>query len=613
MKYFFVLFFLLIVFIPIGSAFHFIYGQTLDAKDGESANGHKVVVWNPINGINDNLTDIIGPTGKSYTSNTYMVDCELLSSPCVINDILSITVINSGDDYVSQTVNVSVTGAGFDQVQNFTLNSIPTAFTNFPLQGSLQNSSVDLRCSYFDWDYPIGNLTLYGNWSGSWQIENFSSINGSPLTRTFHESLSQGEYSYACRAEDNLSVGITTSNVTFKVDTSPPTINSLTLNESTFCGSTIVEATCSVDDNYGLSEVFIRTISNNGIIDYLASNFSGDFSTEILINVSGEWNFTCHAIDLVYNYNYFNIPNITVDSGKPDLSIGTIVFSDNSPYEGQEIIINASILNSGCSNANDLFVGAYLNNPFSGGILIPPTKKVNVSSFSNSYVDFLYTAIVGLSNIFIYADNTSIILEDNETNNLGNNSFRVTYWQEFYGKINQSKVLGFDLDFFNNWVKENGLQGNVFMADVESEIDWLSLRAIGKDSFGVDSSSDFSEIDSVLGMAGEIDSVYNTYTNSGTIKEFSNFQIHENSITNVPVVNSTNNTNFITGILWDSSDDFNGEYDSVEKEDLVFVAKLNESSWGKYGFYDYEIKIPVRLREYDNTNSQDVYFYYELN
>jgi len=63
--------------------------------------------------------------------------------------------------------------------------------------------------------------------------------------------------------------------------------------------------------------------------------------------------------------------------------------------------------------------------------------------------------------------------------------------------------------------------------------------------------------------------------------------------------------------LWDSSDANNGEYNGTQ--DVVFITKLNNNAPGRYGIYDYEIKIPVRLREYDTADSNNVYFYYDLN
>ena len=109
------------------------------------------------------------------------------------------------------------------------------------------------------------------------------------------------------------------------------------------------------------------------------------------------------------------------------------------------------------------------------------------------------------------------------------------------------------------------------------------------------------------------DSVYVTFTDSGTPKSFANFTISQNEVYSVPVINSSSNGEFVTGILWDSSDSGDLEYDSSEREDIVFVTNVNRGKVGTYGIYDYEIDIPAKLRSYDSSDESRVYLYYDLN
>jgi hypothetical protein len=78
----------------------------------------------------------------------------------------------------------------------------------------------------------------------------------------------------------------------------------------------------------------------------------------------------------------------------------------------------------------------------------------------------------------------------------------------------------------------------------------------------------------------------------------------------VPVVNSTNTSKFVTGILWDSSDlqrfDYNGT------QDIVFITKVNIPTMGAYKVVDYEIKVPAYLRKYKAATMDSVTFYTEL-
>jgi hypothetical protein len=125
MKYW-LIFLIVLVFliIPEFSAAHFIIGYANDAKDGTNSNDHTVILWNNVNGINDNLTDVIGVNGNSNVNQAYMIDCELLNNGCSVGDILSLKIIDGGDGYISRVFNITITGAGFDFL-NLTLNSLP--------------------------------------------------------------------------------------------------------------------------------------------------------------------------------------------------------------------------------------------------------------------------------------------------------------------------------------------------------------------------------------------------------------------------------------------------------------------------------------------------------
>ena len=56
----------------------------------------------------------------------------------------------------------------------------------------------------------------------------------------------------------------------------------------------------------------------------------------------------------------------------------------------------------------------------------------------------------------------------------------------------------------------------------------------------------------------------------------------------------------------------NGEFDSGDKEDVIFVAPINKNAEGTYGIYDYEIRVPAKLREYNSADSKAAVFYVEI-
>jgi hypothetical protein len=290
-----------------------------------------------------------------------------------------------------------------------------------------------------------------------------------------------------------------------------------------------------------------------------------------------------------------------------------IFFEKNSPIETEQIIINATIENRRCSVLDNFLVGFFNGEPDLGN-QIGNNITVSLPGFSSLVVNISWGAVIGLSNIFVFADLNDSIIEINNNNNIANKTIIVGSWQTFFGNVTLDKILADNLFFnFSSWYNESKPMGNIFVADKESNINWASLYPIGRNISGSLINNDFSNIDNILLTTSFNDSIEKLYSNSGNPKFTDSFFIHHRNLTNVPILNSTNNSNFITGILWDATKDTgNGEFDILDKEEIVFVTRINKESQGAYGLYDYEITIPVRLREFNTADSSEIYFYYEL-
>jgi hypothetical protein len=607
-----VVFFVLLT-IPFCSAAHYIIGIVNDARDSTPANGQTILFWNPVNGILDNLTDIIGINGNSGADNIYMIDCEMLGAPCDVGDMINAQIPNDGDNYISEIINLTVTGVGFDIMENLTLNSPPEAYLNYPINGdNLSLESVDFNCSFADLDFNVHNVTLYGNWGDGWHANETQTVTGNSSV-VFSKSLIEGRYAWNCLVSDNLGASsFSNENFTFTLDRSGPTITSVYFNESYFCGAKTVRVNCTVADNLTqVGQVIIEAIMPGGMQNYSTSILYGDtYYSDILVNGSGDWFFNCIANDTLGNTANLTSQILSLPMGLSDLSISWINFSNYFPLENQEIIVNASVTNNGCSNANNFLVGFYNGNPDSGGVQINNNRTISISALSNMTVNVTWNAEIGNTNFFVIVDFNNSINESNESNNLANKSLNVGAWQEFYGNITLDKILSKN-SFMNlsSWINESYFEGNIFIADLESNIQWGSLQSIGKNISDQAVSNDFLDIDSILGMGSFSDSVSSSFGSCS----YSSLLVKQRNITDVPLVNSTINSNFLTGILWDMADDRgDGEFSMADREDLVFVAKTNKGKHGAYGIYDYEIKIPVRLREYNTFDTSEVYLYYDL-
>ena len=115
------------------------------------------------------------------------------------------------------------------------------------------------------------------------------------------------------------------------------------------------------------------------------------------------------------------------------------------------------------------------------------------------------------------------------------------------------------------------------------------------DLLALNGASDLEQADAVLGLTGFEDSLVKLYdrNNDGSSDDFKTIEIAGSDIANIPIINSTNNSNFITGVLYDSSDGVG--YDG--SQDLIFITEVHHNQQGRYGIYDYEIKIPSPLEK----------------
>ncbi len=332
------------------------------------------------------------------------------------------------------------------------------------------------------------------------------------------------------------------------------------------------------------------------------------------------WNVTCW--DQVGNANTseLRVFNLTY----PDflVSDSEIFLNESLPKENQPIEITATIRNLGGVDVGNVTVSFYIGDPDLGGYKLSPDTFIAITKFGAVNVTKSWTPEIGSSEVFVIVDPPLITngtyKELNESNNKARKEINVGSWHFFYGDVFSSSNLVLannNSKNLINWDAETLNKGNVYVVDYDSQISWTSLQAIGKNKAGQISNSDFSEIDSALNTIEFEDSVYNVYTDLGTPKYFRDIIVFRHLIEEVPIINSTNNSNFVTGILWDTSDDTggaSGEFDLTDREDLVFISPINKHEQGAYGVYDYELRVPARLREYKTGDLKSASFYVEL-
>lgn len=357
---------------------------------------------------------------------------------------------------------------------------------------------------------------------------------------------------------------------------------------------------------------FLPNMTNSSPINNATNNF-----TDIYMGVGlYSWNVLCYDI---FNNSAFAQYNYTLNITGPDLYVDSsrIWFSNDSAIEGTNITIYANISNEGLSPNNESFIVQFFrNDPDAGGIQINGNKTISIlNPEENEVVNVSYILGFGLNNIFVLIDPYDIINETSEDNNNASIIISISLYQYYYGNIRADIMLApnstIPIMTFRNTSIYNG---NIFIADSDSIFAFTNLQSLGRNKIGAVTNNDFSDLDTAINTTSEIDSISIIWTNNtDTPLITGNISLTSMDIYYVPFAESLNNTNFYTGILWDTADDLseNFQYDSTDKEDIILVAQVGSLKQGAYGEYNYEVRVPAPLKSYKAGNDM-VSFYFEL-
>jgi hypothetical protein len=404
-------------------------------------------------------------------------------------------------------------------------------------------------------------------------------------------------------------------------DQTPPNVTLLTPLNATVSGSgyfnftyvpfdlTLASCTLYMDIN----GIFGPQATNLSPINNASNTFSSIYVGAGFFN----WNINCTDL---YNNSGFSPYNYTLNITGPDLVItrDDIWFSNDSRLEFGNITLFANITNQGLSPANRSFIVQFFRgDPDTTGIQIGSNITIiNMTVGEVITINTTYLLTSGLNNIFVKLDSNNLLNESEESNNKANNSLNIGLYQYYFGNVSRNFVFGSpsgNLTVFYSEVNSTP-NGYLFIADADSVFSFANLQALSRNINNNSVNNDFSDLDISLnstGSSGSINEVWTNNTDSPLHVDIIN--LTSKIINDVPFINSTTNSSFETGILWDTSDDLslNLQYDPTDKEDVVFVTKISTPMIGSYGTYNYELKIPSNLRSYSGSVNM-VTFYYEL-
>ncbi len=614
------------------------YNWTVNVTDGENLVGTDTERTFYIDTVEPNITlqhpqndDIVDTNNVSlnFTADDNMADnltCNITLGGSADPQFTDMNIINGqervgykilpdgtyswGVECIDYAGNYNFTGEW-----NFTVEAPPNVTLDFPGDDYWTNVS-DITFLYTPYDY-IG-LSKCDIYIDHYFNDTSGDIDENQQNQFFVYNLAEGMHNWTVNCTDSDGNTFQPTIKTFYIDKTPPNINlTAPLNDS---GIDFNQG--NVSFQWNMTDLDTQIFCNLTVDDtrekYNLVVPSGSlYSTNVNGLGEGEhfWNVTCWdragnqntSITWEFNFTY------------PDFFINITYFEFNTttPAEDDLVFINATIKNLGGADVDHFNVSFWDYNPLTSEFTqINGNKSLSILKYGSTETNVVWTADRGDSEIFVFidppTDSGGVLDEWNESNNEASRNITVGSWFTSYGNITSESVYVLD-DNINarvvKWLVDDDYNGSVLVADSESIISWSDLQAIGKDTADVNTANDFTDIDALFGMSGYTDSVYNVYTNAGVIDNTDTFVIFQKTIDEIPVANSTNNTNFVTGILWDmDDDDVDGEYSQDDQEDLVFAAKVNTNSDGAYGNYDYEIKVPAALSGYKGSDSGVVYY-----
>jgi len=563
----------------------------------------------------------------NVTDDTGIFNCTLMLNGAVYTT-------KNQTDLTNNAVN-NFTATGLEGVYNWSV--ICDDSTSFRTQGSSTtwNITIDLYAptpsittinySWFNTSTPNISFMITDNFdsnisytfyvNSSANVSGYA-INNTPSSANLQDLNANSSYGIVLQATDDAGNSANSSSILIYVDTVRPNIDLSAPASGMGINSTSVQFNFTATDNMAPYTMCNLTISNG----MNQTNINATDSALQNITKSGfvsgtyYWNVTC--IDLAGNVNTSATWSFTITA--PDLVItsGNISFNNTSPEEGQNITIYANVYNPGGTPANNLTIQFWKGDPDSGGTQINGNITITLlNNGDNITLNVTYTASIGYNNIFVVVDpptaTNGSISEEDESNNKANNTFTVGLYQVYAG--NTTELIDLQKQSINislyTWSVTNASGSNIFVTDLEASPDFNNLQAIGRNTTNATITDDFTDIDTAIGTTNYADSVNNTFTSSGSPKLTKTFTVFTRTINDVPIINSTSVSSFVTGILWDMSDG-NNEYNGTQ--DLVFSTEINKSQiGGNGGIYDFEIKVPALLRNYEAAGTS-IAFYYEL-
>jgi hypothetical protein len=347
----------------------------------------------------------------------------------------NLTNLSYGNKIISIYVNDTVNNFGLSNSFAVDIDaSIITTLLNSPEdEEGFSSTSVSFNCSFTS-SYGGGNVSLYGNGSGSWVLNETKNLSGFSNSTTFIKSLSANKvYLWNCYSCDVLgNCNLSSSNGTFFVDTTKPIVRLVSPADDAISTSTSQTFKFNVTDNFrtkncslyvddDIEENYSNPSNSSSSISFSSVTLEGTAS-----GLSYEWYVGCY--DYAGNFNESATWTIFVKESSSSDNSGSDSSSDDTDYWITTYSPSSSDINAEEGYTKELIAKTRIkmnvsnSNHYLGLVsLTTTTATINVSSISQQKTfnigdenkfeitgDDYYDLLVKLNNITNSRANISI-------------------------------------------------------------------------------------------------------------------------------------------------------------------------------------------------------------
>jgi len=212
-----------------------------------------------------------------------------------------------------QTIDTGLAKSAWSAEQTFTLTSDftpPVVTLNAPSEGLVTNQTQNIvfNATVYD-DYNLTNVSLYGNWTGTWHLNTTNSSGINNTNYIFRANATEGNWLWGIRACDATS-NCRGSNSTFRIDSTYPAVVLVSpANGTSQTSSNAVTFTYNVSDiAINNCTLYLNSAANETDIS-ITVNTSQTFAENV---PNGGYNWSVRCADAANNINMSGNHSLTI-------------------------------------------------------------------------------------------------------------------------------------------------------------------------------------------------------------------------------------------------------------------------------------------------------------